>query len=204
LAVRLGALCDAIRKHGLKFIGWSDRQEHLQARIMSLRLWRKNEAWPDVREDWLMENIESWLGPYLNNANDKADLLRLDLTSALKGILPWELQANMEKLAPQTIRVPSGSEIHLRYSLEGDKPVLEVRLQEIFGWLETPRINNNHTTVLLRLLSPGYRIMQVTEDLESFWNSGYQEVRKELRRRYPKHYWPDNPLTAKAVRGVKR
>jgi ATP-dependent helicase HrpB len=201
---RRQVLCRLIREKGLKVIGWSETEESLQARILSLRFWNKDEGWPDVTDARLLETVEDWLGPYLEQAGSRADLLKLDLTAALTALLSWEAQRLLQELAPSKIRVPSGSELRLRYSVEGQMPVLEVRLQEVFGWRDTPRINNGKTAVLLHLLSPGYRAVQVTGDLQSFWSTGYAEVRKELRRRYPKHAWPEDPLTAKAVRGVRR
>jgi ATP-dependent helicase HrpB len=197
-------LCRLIREKGLKVTGWSETEENLQARILSLRIWNKDEEWPDVTDVRLLETVEDWLGPYLEQAGSRADLLKLDLTAALTALLSREAQRLLQELAPSKIRVPSGSELRLRYSVEGQMPVLEVRLQEVFGWRDTPRINSGKTPVLLHLLSPGYRAVQVTGDLQSFWSTGYAEVRKELRRRYPKHAWPEDPLTAKAVRGVRR
>lgn len=204
LESRRQVLCRLIREKGLKVTGWSETEENLQARILSLRIWNKDEEWPDVTDVRLLETVEDWLGPYLEQAGSRADLLKLDLTAALTALLSREAQRLLQELAPSKIRVPSGSELRLRYSVEGQMPVLEVRLQEVFGWRDTPRINSGKTPVLLHLLSPGYRAVQVTGDLQSFWSTGYAEVRKELRRRYPKHAWPEDPLTAKAVRGVRR
>jgi ATP-dependent helicase HrpB len=110
----------------------------------------------------------------------------------------------LQALAPEKIAVPSGSLIHIQYSGQGEAPVLAVRLQEVFGWLDTPKINEGKIPLLLHLLSPGFKPVQVTSDLRSFWMNTYFEVKKELKRRYPKHSWPDEPLQAEAVRGVKR
>lgn len=202
--LRLNVLYDTIREKGLGLVGWSEAHEDWQARVMSLRQWRSSEPWPDVSDSVLLQTLPSWLGPYLTEEAGKSDLERLDLLPILNAMLPWELQSVFERLAPARIRVPSGSYIRVQYDKEGKTPVLAVRMQEVFGWVDTPRINNGATAVLLHLLSPGYRVMQVTSDLKSFWNSGYNEVRKELRRRYPKHHWPEDPATAQAVRGVRR
>jgi ATP-dependent helicase HrpB len=110
----------------------------------------------------------------------------------------------LNQLAPKFLQVPSGSQIQIEYKPDGETPLLSVRLQELFGLLETPRVNSGKISVLIELLSPGYKPVQLTQDLKSFWKNGYFEVRKELKRRYPKHEWPDDPISAEAVRGVKR
>jgi ATP-dependent helicase HrpB len=119
-------------------------------------------------------------------------------------LLPWNLQTRLNALAPTALQVPSGSMIKLQYFSDGRPPVMEVRLQEVFGLLETPAVNEGRNKVVLHLLSPGFKPVQVTQDLKSFWASTYAEVRKELRTRYPKHSWPEDPWTAQAVRGAKR
>ncbi|MFM7856021.1 MAG: ATP-dependent helicase C-terminal domain-containing protein, partial [Flammeovirgaceae bacterium] len=119
-------------------------------------------------------------------------------------ILPWEMNARLDTLAPTHIKVPSGSHIKILYNKHGSTPAVEVRLQEMFGLFDTPTINEGKTKVMLHLLSPGYKPVQVTQDLKSFWLSTYHQVRKELRIRYPKHYWPEDPWTAEAVKGVVR
>jgi ATP-dependent helicase HrpB len=201
---RIHVLCDAIREHGLKMLGWNEAQEQWQARVLSLRAWRPNEAWPDVSDENLLLTLENWLAPYLGNISKRGELERLDLQSILIGMLPWELQNRLDVLAPLRIEVPSHSMIKVQYFTDARPPVMEVRLQEMFGLLETPTVNEGRTKVLLHLLSPGYKPVQVTQDLKSFWHSAYHEVRKELRMRYPKHHWPEDPWTAEAVRGVKR
>jgi len=128
----------------------------------------------------------------------------LDLNAILTSILPWELQQQFNKLAPTKLEVPSGSMIALEYLNDGSAPVMKVRLQEVFGMLETPSVNEGRTKIILHLLSPGYKPVQVTQDLKSFWQTTYHEVRNELRRRYPRHHWPEDPWTAQAVRGTKR
>lgn len=204
IAKRREVLCGMIRNKGLRTLGWTDTFADWQARVMSLRNWNEQEGWPDVRDTRLLETLEDWLGPFLDQVNSKSELQRVDVHSALTAILPWEQQQRLENLAPTRVKVPSGSEIRLKYSPEGGAPVLEVRLQEVFGWMDTPRVNAGKTPVLMHLLSPGYRTVQATSDLRSFWQTGYAEVRKELRRRYPKHSWPEDPLTATPVRGVRR
>lgn len=147
---------------------------------------------------------DAWLSPYLNNIKKPEDLKRIDLKNALHHHLSWEKQQALELLTPEKTEVPSGSKIKLQYYPDGAPPVLAVRLQEVFGLSETPTINKGRTPVLMHLLSPGFKPVQVTSDLESFWNDAYFEVKKELKRRYPKHEWPDDPWNAPAVRGVIR
>jgi len=201
---RVAILCDVIRENGLKLLGWGDEQSNWQARVMSLRKWRSNESWPDVSDEALLNSLEQWLSPYLENISKRSELEKLDLNTILTSTLEWELQGKLDRLAPKRMEVPSDSMIQLHYSKDGADPVMEVRLQELFGLLETPTINEGRTKILIHLLSPGYKPVQVTQDLRSFWSNTYQEVRKELFRRYPKHSWPEDPWTAKAVRGVNR
>mgnify|MGYP001457198543 CR=1 FL=1 len=196
--------CEIIREKGLKFLGWDEAQEQWQARVMSLRTWRKEEAWPDVSEAYLLQTLEDWLSPFLSGITKRQELLKLDLEAVCTSILPWDLQQQLNKLAPTRMEVPSGSMIKLKYDMHGAAPVLEVRLQELFGMLQTPTVNEGKNKIMIHLLSPGYKPVQVTQDLNSFWKNTYHEVRKELRARYPKHHWPEDPFTAEAVRGIKK
>jgi ATP-dependent helicase HrpB len=197
-------LCALIRERGLKFIGWGEAQQEWQARVMSLRSWRPEEPWPEVSDEKLLETLEDWLAPFLGPVTKLFELQRLNWDEVLPTILPWALSSQLDRLAPVRISVPTGSMIKVNYSIHGDPPVVEVRLQEMFGLFETPQINEGRTRVILHLLSPGYKPVQVTQDLRSFWQTTYHDVRKELRMRYPKHHWPEDPLTAEPVRGVKR
>ena len=129
---------------------------------------------------------------------------KINLEEVIWGLLSYEQQLAVDRLAPTHITVPTGSKIHVEYRQGAELPILRVRLQECFGLVDTPRVNDGKQPVLLELLSPGFKPVQLTQDLKSFWTNTYFEVRKELRRRYPKHFWPDNPLEAEAVRGVKR
>jgi ATP-dependent helicase HrpB len=201
---RLHVLCGAIRKEGLKVLGWDDQHVVWQARVMSLKHWRKDESWPDVSDENLLNTLEEWLAPYIHNIGKRIELQRLDLSSILSGILLWDLVSKMDSLVPTRIEVPSGSMIIVNYFSDGRSPHMEVRLQEVFGLTETPTVNEGRTKIILHLLSPGYKPVQVTQDLKSFWKSTYHDVRKELRMRYPKHSWPEDPWTAEAVRGAKR
>jgi ATP-dependent helicase HrpB len=203
-SLRIRTLCDAVRDEGLKLLGWDESQQQLQARVMSLHKWRKDESWPDVSDQTLLNTAETWLAPYLSQVNRRSDFQRLDLNAILASILPWELQQQFNKLTPTRLEVPSGSMIALEYSDDGSAPIMKVRLQEVFGMLETPSVNQGRQKIILHLLSPGYKPVQVTQDLKSFWLTTYHEVRKELRMRYPRHHWPEDPWTAQAVRGIKR
>ena len=201
---RINILCNAVRSEGLLLLPWNEDAEEWQARVMSLRKWRSNEEWPDVSNAQLIETVDEWLAPYLQNTRKRDDFLKLDLVTILSSILPWALQQKLDELAPSKIKVPSGSMIKLKYAAEGSSPVLAVRLQECFGLVDTPAVNEGRNKVLMHLLSPGYKPVQVTQDLKSFWQNTYPIVRKELRVRYPKHSWPEDPWTAEAVRGAKR
>lgn len=202
--LRIKILCDAVQEEGLKILNWTEAHTQWQARVGSMRSWREEENWPDVSEKELLATTHQWLAPFLGSANKRTDLFRLDVQPMLDAILPWELQNRLNALAPVQLSVPSGSYIKLNYFINGAPPVMEVRLQEMFGLLETPTISEGRTKILLHLLSPGYKPVQVTQDLKSFWQTTYHEVRKELRMRYPRHHWPEDPWTAEAVRGVKK
>jgi ATP-dependent helicase HrpB len=149
----------------------------------------------------LLSTLEDWLGPWLDGITRREQLARLDLRGALHGLLDWPRQRRLDELAPTHLVVPSGSRLALDYA--SGTPVLAVRLQEVFGWTETPRVAAGRVPVTLELLSPARRPVQVTRDLASFWARGYAEVRKELKGRYPKHYWPDDPYEATATRKVR-
>ena len=162
-----------------------------------------NPTWPDLSDERLLNTLEDWLGPYLHGITTLERVQRMDLTQPLHALLTWHQQRDLDRLAPSHLTVPSGSTIRLDYETP-DLPVLAVRLQEMFGCRETPRIADNTVPVLLHLLSPAKRPVQVTRDLASFWVNGYPAVRKELRGRYPKHHWPDDPLIAVPTAKTKR
>jgi ATP-dependent helicase HrpB len=201
---RIEVLLDALQKEGLNLIGWGDAEKEWQARLVSISYWRPTEGWPKVEDEQLLATAHDWLAPFLTTIAKRSELQRLDLQAIVQTILPWELNARLQALAPSHLKVPSGSFIKIRYDKHGSTPIVEVRLQEMFGLLETPSINEGKTKVMLHLLSPGYKPVQVTQDLKSFWQSTYHQVRKELRIRYPKHHWPEDPWTAEAVKGVIR
>ena len=193
---RAKALCEAIRREGLEVLPWTDHTRQIQARAASLRCWRPDDDLPDLSDGALTETLEDWLAPFLAGIRKRDDFAKLDLETALKSVLTYQQSQRLEMLAPAKMHVPSGSNIKLEYAMDGGTPVLAVRLQEVFGLLETPTINEGRIAVLLHLLSPAYRPVQVTQDLRSFWQNTYPNVRKELGRRYPKHSWPEDPWTA--------
>ena len=198
------AISEAIKKEGENLLDFNEEMRDLQSRIMSLRKWRPQDHWPDVSTPTLLMTNYSWLATYLDNAKKPEDLKKIRLAEVLYHSLDWDKQQALDKLAPERIDVPSGSKIRLTYSGKGEAPILAVRLQEVFGLETTPTVNDGKTAVLMHLLSPGFKPVQVTSDLKSFWDNTYFEVRKELKRRYPKHEWPDDPRSTPAIRGVKR
>lgn len=202
--LKIEAICDAIRKDGKHLLDLNVEFNQLRSRLKSLSLWNKEKDYPDLDNEVLFENAEAWLGPYLKDVRSITHLKKLNLASILFNSLDWNLQQEINKLAPVKLAAPSGSSIKLEYKENGDSPILAVRLQEVFGLKKTPEVNNGKNTVILHLLSPGYKPVQITKDLKSFWTNTYFEVRKELKRRYPKHSWPEDPLVAVPLRGVKK
>jgi ATP-dependent helicase HrpB len=181
---------------------WTDAAKTLIARVNALNKWNSSLVFPPMNNDDLKSDLEKWLLPFLSGVRKRDDFKKLNLAEIFLSRLSWQEQKKLNELAPEKIEVPSGSFISIQYSQQGSPPILAVRLQELFGMMETPMINNGKTKLMIHLLSPAYRPVQVTQDLASFWKNTYQEVRKELKVRYPKHSWPEDPFTAKAVRGV--
>ena len=199
----LAALLAGVRQMGLDVLSWRPEARQLVARLRFLARLFPAEEWPDPGPQQLLAALEEWLGPYLAGVKNRAELSRVDLLSPLAALLDWPQRQRLTELAPTHLQVPSGSRILLDYCT-GETPVMAVKLQELFGMAETPRIAGGRVPVLLHLLSPARRPMQVTADLRNFWDSVYPEVKKELKGRYPKHPWPDDPWTAQPTRGVKR
>ncbi|NNB46725.1 ATP-dependent helicase HrpB [Pseudomonas chlororaphis] len=204
-AARCQALVNLVRRKGLELLPWTPELRQWQARVALLRqldLEAKGESeWPDVSDAALLKSLESWLLPYLGKVSRLSHFANLELASIVHNLLPWPLPQRLDELAPHHLRVPSGSSIRLDYSEQ--PPILAVRLQELFGLAETPRIAGGRQVVKLHLLSPARRPVQVTQDLANFWRSTYAEVKKDLKGRYPKHYWPDDPLVAEATARAK-
>ncbi|ROL67192.1 ATP-dependent helicase HrpB [Pseudomonas chlororaphis] len=202
---RSQALVNLVRRKGLELLPWTPELRQWQARVALLRqleLSAKGQSeWPDVSDSALLKDLEHWLRPYLGKVSRLSHFANLHLANMLHNLLPWPLPQRLEEQAPQHLSVPSGSSIRLDYSEQ--PPILAVRLQELFGLAETPRIAGGRQVVKLHLLSPARRPVQVTQDLANFWRSTYAEVKKDLKGRYPKHYWPDDPLVAEATARVK-
>ena len=198
------ALLEGIRSRGLSCLPWTSALRNWQARVQFLRrVTGPNSTWPDVSDDTLLHTLDQWLGPYLTNLSSLHQLKRIDLAWPLQALLSPEQRRALDTVAPTHLTVPTGSRIPLDYQ-SADIPVLAVRLQEVFGMTETPLVANGKVPVLIHLLSPARRPVQVTQDLKSFWKTGYAEVKKELKGRYPKHFWPDDPLPAPPTRGIKK
>ncbi|RXQ88046.1 ATP-dependent helicase HrpB [Ancylomarina salipaludis] len=200
----VSVISKAIEKEGSTLLNFSPEFTQWQNRVLSLRTWQPDAEWPDVSTANLLKNNMDWLSPYLSNIRRSEDLAKIDLEEVLQNHLPWEKQTELDQLAPKHIGVPSGSKIRLQYQANGEAPILAVRIQEVFGLSENPKVNQGQVSVLMHLLSPASRPIQITSDLPNFWENTYFEVRKELRIRYAKHYWPENPYEAEAIRGVKR
>ncbi|EJF08382.1 ATP-dependent helicase hrpB [Pontibacter sp. BAB1700] len=195
------ALLQALQDKGVARLPWSEEALRTRQRITFLQQLAPDK-WPDVSDAALEATMEDWLLPHLAGLRNMEHVNRLDFNGILLAMLSWE-QQELDKLAPTHLQVPSGSRIALDYT-DPTTPVLAVRLQEVFGLLDTPRIAAGKVPLLMHLLSPASRPVQVTRDLRSFWNAGYFEVRKDLRGRYPKHHWPEDPLTAIPTRSIKR
>jgi ATP-dependent helicase HrpB len=195
------ALLTGIRAEGLTLLDWSRDDQRLRERMAFLHT-MDPDAWPAVSDAALLDSLEQWLLPWCSGIRSADALRRLPLAEALLGRIPWERRAQLDTLAPTHVEVPSGSRIVIDYS-DPASPALAVRLQEMFGLADTPRVAGGRVPLTLKLLSPAQRPVQVTRDLASFWETTYFEVRRDLRGRYPKHYWPDDPLQAEPTRRTR-
>ena len=202
---RARALLGLVRRKGLALLPWTPELRQWQARVALLRQIDLDKdghsEWPDLVDEALLGTLEDWLQPYLGKVSRLSHFAQLDLSSILRNQLPWPLPQRLDDWAPVHLNVPSGSNIRLDYS--ETPPILAVRLQELFGLADTPRIAQGRLQVKLHLLSPARRPVQVTQDLANFWRTTYAEVKKDLKGRYPKHYWPDDPLVAEATARAK-
>ncbi|WP_374652177.1 ATP-dependent helicase HrpB [Dongia sp.] len=196
------AMLEGIRQMGLGVLPWNAATKTLRARVAFLRRVLADGNWPDWSDEALLASLSDWLAPHLDNVSRRAHLDRIDLHAALMDSLDWQRRQALDQMAPTHLDVPSGSRVPLDYD-SGDQPVLAVRLQEMFGATQTPRIAGGRATVLLHLLSPARRPVQVTQDLASFWAGAYKAVKADLKGQYPKHYWPDDPLVAEPTARAK-
>jgi ATP-dependent helicase HrpB len=194
------AIVGEIRRRGVSALPWTSGSRSLRERMAFIA--RHEPTWPDVSDAALADTLDDWLGPLVGDVRRLADLERVDLAAALLGLLDWTQRAKLDELAPSHIEVPSGSRIAVDYT-NAEAPVLAVRIQEVFGLTESPRLVRGRVSVTMHLLSPAHRPVQVTQDLAGFWATSYFDVRKDLRGRYPKHEWPENPLEATPTRRAK-
>jgi ATP-dependent helicase HrpB len=198
----LPALLAAVRSRGLDALPWSEPARRLRARLQALAGWMPELGLPDVSEHALLDTLEDWLGPHLAGKR-KLDALGSDeLSQALAALLDYEQRRQLDAQAPDSLTVPSGQARRLDYTPDAP-PVLAVKLQELFGLADTPRIAGGRVPVTLHLLSPAGRPIQVTQDLKGFWERTYPEVKKELKGRYPRHPWPDDPWSATPTHRAK-
>jgi len=194
-------LLDEIEAMGLEVLRWSKEATRLRERVNFLN--HHEVSFPDFSDTYLEENLEEWLAPYLTNISTLKAVQNLDLHNILLGQLSYEQTQKLDTLAPAKLKVASGSHIAIDYS-NPDQPILAVRLQEMFGTTETPSVMNGKVKLMLHLLSPAHKPMQITQDLQSFWKNTYADVKKDLRGKYKRHYWPDDPLEAKATSKTKK
>ncbi|MCP4878373.1 MAG: ATP-dependent helicase HrpB, partial [Gammaproteobacteria bacterium] len=194
LQARNRALIQYLRREALKPLPWKADQHQWCARVCLLRSVETEVDWPDVSQNALLASLEDWLLPYLHDVNLLQDLKKLNMNKILHALLPWDKQQRLNQLAPTRLHVPSGSSIAIDYT--ASPPVLAVKLQEMFGCETTPSVIGGKVPLLVHLLSPAGRPLQITQDLAGFWRSSYHEVKKEMKGRYPKHPWPDDPLVA--------
>lgn len=197
-------ICRAAAKEGLSMFDFNEDVQRLQRRIAAVAAWHPDMGLPDLSTSALLSISHEWLPLYIGKTTTTPELKKIDLRSVIWGLLSYEQQSAIDRIAPTHLQVPSGSRLRIDYRTGAEAPVLSVRLQECFGLTSTPSVDEGRRPVLMELLSPGFKPVQLTQDLNNFWSSTYFEVRKELRRRYPKHYWPENPLEAEAVRGVRQ
>ncbi len=196
----LTVFLEGVQQAGISSLPWNKEAKSLQTRVESLRFWGVDTL-PDLSDSALLEDMQ-WLAPYCTRMSRLSQLRQLKLHAILLSLLSWKKQKEVERLAPERFTVASGSSVQLEY-IPGNAPILAVRLQELFGQTETPTVCNGRIAVLLHLLSPARRPVQVTDDLHSFWQNTYPEIKKELSGRYPKHHWPDDPLIAQATSRCK-
>ncbi|HEX2789108.1 MAG TPA: ATP-dependent helicase HrpB, partial [Steroidobacteraceae bacterium] len=201
----VAAMLEGVRQLGIEALPWDAHSRGLQARLQFVRALHRDDLvdWPASDDAALMASLPQWLGPYLTGITRRDQLARVALLEALRGRLSPAQQRSLEALAPRELALPGGTRIRIDY-VDANAPCISVRLQEVFGLMETPRIADGAVAVTFKLLSPAQRPVQITRDLAGFWRSSYLAVRKDMRGRYPKHHWPDDPLQAQPMRGARR
>jgi ATP-dependent helicase HrpB len=194
------AMLDGVRQLGIATLPWTDDLVKWRQRVAFLRA--RDPAWPDLSDAALLASLDDWLSPFLDGVSRRDHLARIDLAAALGALVPWDRRRALDRLAPTHVEVPSGSRLPIDYA-DPAEPTLSVRLQEMFGLTDTPRVADGKVALTIHLLSPARRPVQVTRDLASFWAGGYKAVKAELKGRYPRHYWPDDPLVAEPTARVR-
>ncbi|RUM64012.1 MAG: ATP-dependent helicase HrpB, partial [Sulfurimonas sp.] len=195
-------LLELLKQEGLKLLTWSKRAKSLQDRVSFVNQHLK-KSMESLSENVLLETLDVWLEPFMGDVKSPKMLEYLDIYPMLLSLLSWQNQQELSSLAPEKVNVPSGSNIFIDYS-DITKPALYVKLQEMFGLEDTPKIFNDTIALQIQLLSPAMRLIQITYDLSSFWKNSYAEVRKELRGKYKRHYWPEDPYQAVATKNTKK
>ncbi|AYL60279.1 MULTISPECIES: ATP-dependent helicase HrpB [Citrobacter] len=197
------AMLNGIRDKGLSVLNWTPEAEQFRLRLHCAANWLPEYDWPAVDEDSLLAALESWLLPHMSGVHSLRALKALNVAQALRGLLDWSMLQRLDSELPAHYTVPTGSRIAIRYH-EDNPPVLAVRMQEMFGEANTPTIAGGRVPLVLELLSPAQRPLQVTSDLSAFWKGSYREVQKEMKGRYPKHVWPDDPANTAPTRRTKK
>ncbi|MCK4502391.1 MAG: ATP-dependent helicase HrpB, partial [Desulfuromonadales bacterium] len=193
----------ALRSEGLELLHWNPALETFRARVALIREYFPTDNWPDLSDQQLLATMELWLLPFLGQTKNRNDLKRINLFPPLQTFFDWQQLQRLDQLAPERLQVPSGSNHKIQYGI-ASKPILAVKLQEMFGTTATPSIAGGRIPLQLHLLSPAGRPLQVTQDLATFWDEAYPEIKKEMKGRYPKHPWPDDPRNAAPTRHTKQ
>ncbi|MCX7126495.1 ATP-dependent helicase HrpB [Aeromonas sp.] len=196
-------LLQGIRRKGLHVLPWDESSEGLLARLRCARDWLPDEGWPAMDNDSLLADLEQWLLPAVSGMTRLEQLKKLNLGDILRQSLPWPLPKRLDEALPSHFAAPTGSRVRIRYQ-PGQAPVIPVRIQEMFGQGSTPCVADGRVPLVVELLSPAQRPLQITADLAAFWAGSYEQVKKEMKGRYPRHYWPDNPLEAMPTRVIKK
>lgn len=197
------AMLNGIRDRGLDILNWTSQAQQLRVRLACAAKWLPEQTWPAVSDEALLQALDSWLLPEMRGVHSLRALKNIDMTKALQNLLDWSARQRLDSALPTHYTVPTGSQIALRYD-EDNPPVLAVRMQEMFGEAQTPVIAEGRVPLVLELLSPAQRPLQITRDLTAFWNGAYREVQKEMKGRYPKHVWPDSPAEALPTRRTRK
>lgn len=197
------ALLNWIREQGLQVLNWDEHAEQLRVRLQCAARWLPEESWPAMDDDSLLSKLELWLQPSLSGVRALRGLRQVNISEALTRLLSWQLRQRLDTELPTHYTVPTGSRLPIRYYIERP-PVLAVRLQEVFGEQHSPMLACGRVAVVLELLSPAHRPLQITGDLAAFWQGAYREVQKEMKGRYPKHVWPDDPANTRPTRRTKK